>query len=410
MLSAVACALMLGAPLKVELKNDGGKYSLRVDGKPYFVKGAGCSDNTDEQYARLKAAGGNSVRTWGTDNRTEELLDRAQKNGLTVQLGYWLGHVEHGFKWNNQDSLKDQRGGVRNMVRLYKDHPAVLTWALGNEMEAGNNTPELWQEVEVLAQIVKKEDPYHRPILTVVAEMDQQKSDYIQKYCPSVDIVGINTYGGLPSLKERLTKFGFKKPYIVTEFGPAGPWESAKTAWGAALEVTSTQKAENYAKNYENQILGNPTCLGSYAFIWGNKQEETSTWFGMWLPTGENTGAVDVMTKYWSGNWPKNRCPAITSFSLSANSVSPGGKLTATVTATDPEGDALKFEWQVVGESTDKRTGGAAEQVPPTVNSTTGSSTDEFTAPAKPGPYRIFLIVRDGKGNAASANLPFLVK
>ena len=33
-----------------------------------------------------------------------------------------------------------------------------------------------------------------------------------------------------------------------------------------------------------------------------------------------------------------------------------------------------------------------------------------FIAPRAEGPYRVFVFVRDGQGNAATANIPFYVK
>lgn len=55
------------------------------DGKPYFVKGAGGSDNLKQ----LASRGANSIRTWTTGG-LEAILDDADKNGLTVSAGIWL--------------------------------------------------------------------------------------------------------------------------------------------------------------------------------------------------------------------------------------------------------------------------------------------------------------------------------
>ena len=43
-------------------------------------------------------------------------------------------------------------------------------------------------------------------------------------------------------------------------------------------------------------------CLGSYCFLWGQKQESTSTWHGMYLSNGHPTEAVDVMQILLEGN------------------------------------------------------------------------------------------------------------
>lgn len=74
---------------------------------------------------------------------------------------------------------------------------------------------------------------------------------------------------------------GSTKPFMVTQFGAPGHWESSKTSWGAPVEMTSTAKANWYAQGY----------LGSYVFIWGHKQEATATWYGMFLADGSRLGS-----------------------------------------------------------------------------------------------------------------------
>ena len=70
---------------------------------------------------------------------------------------------------------------------------------------------------------------------------------------------------------------------MVTEWGPLGFWEVGKTDWGAPIEQNSTEKARHYLGGYQNFIL--PAlprqALGSYVFLWGQKQERTPTWFSM---------------------------------------------------------------------------------------------------------------------------------
>ena len=133
-------------------------------------------------------------------------------------------------------------------VRDFKHHPAVLVWGIGNEAESEGDNPAIWSHIEHLAQLVKREDPYH-PVMTVIAEMGGKKIEAIHKLCPSVDIIGINSYGGAQSLPDRYKRLGGKKPYIVTEFGPIGTWEVGKNAIDAISEPSSTKKALSYFAN-----------------------------------------------------------------------------------------------------------------------------------------------------------------
>src|SRR5206468_12681873 len=129
--------------------------------------------------------------------------------------------------------------------------------------------------------LAKKLDPNH-PTMTIVAEIGGDRVKNIHRLCPDIDVVGINSYGGVASLPERYQKAGGVKPYVITEFGPPGVWETQKNAWGAAPELTSTQKAELYRQAYLKAIVApKGLCLGGYAFLWGHKQEATATWFGM---------------------------------------------------------------------------------------------------------------------------------
>ena len=94
----------------------------------------------------------------------------------------------------------------------------------------------------------------------------------------------------LINLPRYLKESGWTGPYVVTEWGATGHWESGKTSWGAPLENNSTTKAELYRKRYD-AVIGSDTrqCLGSFVFLWEQKQERTPTWYGMFLGSGEAT-------------------------------------------------------------------------------------------------------------------------
>ncbi len=55
-------------PSQVHISQNNGHYQLFVNGQPFYVKGAGLEFGNQEQLALY---GGNSFRTWQTDNGQE---------------------------------------------------------------------------------------------------------------------------------------------------------------------------------------------------------------------------------------------------------------------------------------------------------------------------------------------------
>ena len=407
--SIVLIALTIAAArADVRLVEKDGLFELLRNGQPYMIKGAG---GDEKSLASLAAAGGNSVRLWG-DGNLGEVLDEAHKLGLTVTAGIWLGQVRQGFDWSDADSLMKQRAHVRQIVLKHKDHPALLCWALGNEMEdwSGKNGA-VWTAINSLSVMVHQLDPAH-PTMTVVAEIGGEKVRHIHALCPEIDIIGINSYGPAETLAERYRAAGGKKPYMLAEFGPSGAWETPKNGIGAHPEQSSTVKAADYKRVYGSAVLAQRgLCVGSYAFLWGQKQEVTSTWFSMLLPDGTRLGAVDVMHELWTGKPPANRCPALNSLIVEGadKPVAPGTTLHAKLDAKDPEGDALKVEWVLQhdpGKYTDKDT--APPSFPKAIIRSDATSA-EINVPADEGLYRLFAFVRDGHGGGATANVVFRV-
>jgi hypothetical protein len=377
---------------------------LLRDGQPYVVKGGG----GNREFASIAAAGGNSVRLWG-DEGLGEVLDHADQLGLTVCAGIWLGQVRQGFKWNDPASLERQQKHVREVVEKYRQHPALLCWALGNEMEdAQGKNSDVWKGIESLAAMVKQLDPHH-PTMTVVAEIGGEKVQNLHHLCPSIDIVGINSYAGSVSLPERYRKAGGAKPYLLTEYGPAGVWESQRDALGAYAEPTSTAKAETYRRAYQANVLGaHDLCLGSYAFLWGQKQEVTATWFSLFLADGSRLAGVDALSTLWNGKPPEHPCPAIESLKLEGSPIGkPGATIQAKLQASGPAGEALKAEWYFQQDPGEYGNGNDAQAVPPVLHEVVlrGDLTGaEIKLPADGGLYRLFAIVRDTHGGAATAN------
>jgi hypothetical protein len=401
-LSAPAAAQENPASRAVPVKLQGrpGDWTLLRGGEPYFIRGGAGGASLDQ----LAAHGGNSVRTWGA-GQLPEALEQAESRGLTMIVGLWLGHKGDGFDYSDPAQVEAQQNAAVATVLKYKNEPGVLAWGLGNEMEVDNDTPELWKAVNALARMIKEVDPAH-PSVTVVAEVSASKLENIRRYAPAVDILGVNSYGGAATLAQRLADAGWTKPYIVTEFGPRGPWESPKTSWGAPLEPTSTQKADTYRRSYAAAVAGAAgRCLGSYAFDWGYKYEGTATWFGMLMPESlETLGAVDAVSESWTGARPGNVAPEIQSldFKSSGGTVAPGAELTACVKASDPDGDSIAATWRLRKDVRDAPDLLAGADAP-------AALCVSFRAPPEPGGYRLYVELRDGRGHGATANAPFLV-
>lgn len=408
-LSLVNALPSAAAQSNVVVQSRAGQFLLTRDGEPYRIKGVG----GDQFLAELAEAGGNSIRTWGAE-QLGTALDQAQKHGLTVCAGLWLGHERHGFDYQDAAAVRQQLEKTLADVRKYKDHPALLMWGIGNEMEGDGTDPLIWKAVNEIAREVKRIDPSH-PTMTVIAELGDGaiKLKNLERFCPDVDIVGVNSYGGIPTLASRYKASGISKPYIVTEHGPAGPWETGKTAWGAPIELTSTEKGKAFANGYLSAVLEQPDlCLGSYAFLWGHKQETTATWFGMLLPDGSRLAAVDAMSEAWTGSAPNNRCPQIASLRVDrTQNLKPGSTINATVSVSDLETDRLTIKWILRSDAGTIGVGGDAQEAETTLEGAIQANKDKavVTVPVGKGGYRLFAYVYDGQGGAAVANVPIYV-
>jgi len=288
-------------------------------------------------------------------------------------------------------------------------------WGIGNEMEgfeAGDN-PAIWRAVDDVAAMVKELDPNH-PTMTVTAEIGGARIRRVND-AKAIDIHGINSYGGALSLAERYRAGGGTKPFILTEFGPPGAWEVAKTEWGAPIEPTSTEKAAFYRRAYENTVVGAPgLALGSYAFVWGHKMEATPTWYGMFLDDGAPLGVVDVMTELWSGAPSANLAPTVEPLVVEGDGkAKPRRKIRVRSSFEDPDGDLVRTRWVLRREAPEYAAGGDARPLPPEVKGAVRESSADgakVRMPRQPGAYRLYGYAYDSSGSAATANVPLLVR
>ena len=313
-----------GGAVPVEVVLREGRYTLMRDGEPYSIRGAGIEFADIGNFA---AQGGNSLRTWRTDSRFstgQEVLDEAARHGVTVVLCIEIGRERLGFDYDDEHAVAEQFEFARGEVMKYKDHPALLAWMVGNEANLFFENPRVFDAINDIAGMIHEVDGLH-PVTTALAGFNPELAGLIEQRAPDLDFVSIQMYGDIVHLPS---------------------------------------------------IASNPRqIMGSYVFLWGQKQERTPTWYGQFLEDG-------VETEAW-------------------------------VRAADPDGDVLAYRWEIMRESEATQDGGDLEEVPERIEGRIddpGLDRIRVTAPADPGAYRLFVYIYDGRGKAGHANIPFYVE
>ncbi|MEZ4825346.1 MAG: glycoside hydrolase family 2 TIM barrel-domain containing protein [Bacteroidia bacterium] len=399
----------------VEIRQTGKKYQLYRNGKPYYIRGAG----GDQYFAELAANGGNSIRTWSTHG-LQEVLDQAAAHDLTVLAGLDLWPERLGMDYSDPVMVLEQKERIRKDVLTYKDHPALLMWGIGNELDLGYANESVWEAVNEIAAMIHEIDPNH-PTTTMIMP-NARNTRLIAEKAPEIDLLSFNVFGAAGKLDENLRKawWGWKGPYIISEWGGLGWWERQTTQWYVPIDMTGTLKAEKLVEVYSESMKEDTMwCMGSYLFFWGNKQERTHTWFSFFTEDGHPTSLVEAARYNWTGKWPENRTPVIDSVKLNNRIDSENiylykrQRYTARVLAQDPEGEPLNFKWEIRPEGKYiKITGGDKEYKPQPIEGlieTIEGGQMSFKAPDETGPYRIFVYISDPQGSTAIADIPFYV-
>lgn len=128
-----------------------------VRGEPFHIKGVcyspvpvGESPNFDPQgdyftskfayiwkrdLTLIKAMGANTIRIYGWNNAVDhtEFLDEIHKHGLMILVTFYLGTATENPVYTVQQRW-DIIGRFNEQVARYHDHPAILMWSFGNEL------------------------------------------------------------------------------------------------------------------------------------------------------------------------------------------------------------------------------------------------------------------------------------
>jgi hypothetical protein len=409
-------------------QDEQGRFSLMRGGEPYFIKGV-CGS---EDVAALAAAGGNALRTYShTALNGYAVLDEAYELGVGVFIGVWLTQQDEGIDYSNpfyKDRIANQLDMFKQVVLQYKDHPAVIGWAIGNEVDKGN--PDVWYHINEIAKFIHDTDPHH-PSMVVLAGAHPTRAELVRTRAPYVDILGINTYRHIGSVYDNVVRLGgWQGPYMITEWGPDAAYEVAVVNGVAPIEHSSNDKAMLYYQRYQDYIV-HPSVsdyvVGSFAFKLANVFGGTHTWYNILLEDSKKTPQLDAMTKAWTGNDPENFAPRVRRLVLTSAAynrlildpavntdvvLSPGERFLIQASVVDPDDDPLTYRWEVRLEFKKGVTGSPPAIVSSIVIEPVADSHAEvyIVAPSQPGDYRVYFYAYDEHHNIGSHTFPFRVQ
>ncbi|MEV3859438.1 discoidin domain-containing protein [Streptomyces sp. NPDC050095] len=397
----------------VKVTGSQGNWQLQVNGSPYQIKGLTWGPSVadaDRYMPDVQSMGVNTIRTWGTDASSKPLFDSAAAHGIKVIAGFWLqpgggpgsgGCVNYLTDTAYKNQMLDE---FPKWVDTYKDNPGVLMWNVGNESVLGLQNCYSGDELEKqrdayttfvndVAKKIHGVDPNH-PVTSTDAWVGAWP--YYKKNAPDLDLYAVNSYNAVCDVKSAWEQGGYTKPYIVTETGPAGEWEVPDDANGVPEEPTDQAKAAGYTKAWGCITGHKGVALGATMFHYGTEYDFGGIWFNL-LPAGEKRLSYYAVKKaYGADTSHDNTPPVISEMNVEggAASVPAGRDVTLSVKAADPDGDALSY--QVLSNSMyiDK-----GKDLVPLKFTDEGSGRLKTTAPDKPGVWKIYVKVTDGKGN-----------
>jgi GT2 family glycosyltransferase len=173
-------------------------------------------DVVKSDFAQMASNGINTVRTYTVPPRW--FLDMARDQGLFVMCGLpWEQHVAFMDDRKTASSIEDR---IREMIGEIRGHPALLSYAIGNEIPSsivrwhGRRRTERF--IERLYSIAKKEDPD-----TLVAYVNFPTTEYLQ--LPFLDFYCFNVYleeqDRLEAYLNRLQNIAGDRPLVMGEIG-----------------------------------------------------------------------------------------------------------------------------------------------------------------------------------------------
>ncbi|HCT77045.1 MAG TPA: hypothetical protein DGG94_22140 [Micromonosporaceae bacterium] len=404
-----------GGPSVVRITGSQGAWQLQVNGSPFEVKGItyGPPQAAADGYMRdLKAMGVNTIRTWGVDDtHTPALLNKAAQHGIKVVVGHWLNQ---GADYVNDTTYKTNvKNEIVARVNTLKGNQGVLMWDVGNEVILTMQDHGLpanvveqrrvayAQFVNEVTQAIHAADANH-PVTSTDAWTGAWT--YYKAHSPALDLLAVNSYGQIASVKQDWISQGHTKPYIVTEAGPAGEWEVPNDINGIPTEPTDLQKRAGYTASW-NAIKAHPgVALGATEFHYGLENDFGGVWLNTFTGGWRRLG-YHALKQAYTGVASANTPPEISSMSVSTQTAVPaGGQFTVNVSATDPNGDAIRYNLMFSNKHINGNRGFDNVRF-----TQTGPGSFSVTAPQQMGVWKVYVYAFDGHGNVGIETQSFKV-
>lgn len=347
-----------------------------------------------------------------------ETLNKAQELNLAVVVDIPLPSYNSSPEFYEDKVLFFQlHKEVEEIVTKYKDHPALLYWNLGNEIKFPNfyKRTSFFDSYNSLLNLMHELDPNH-PISTTFNYPNKLKILGIITRSPKLDFISFNVFGTLSSFQSKIKpiKLLWNGPYLISEWGINGPWETSFTAWNAPIEETSTKKAEQIKDRYKTylQRQEDPRSLGNLVFYWGHKIEVTPTWFSFFGENREKTQITFELENIWKKSNEEYTGPELEYLLLNEKGAMdnvilfPETQAEVEVILPQNNDQELEFYWEIRKESW------YVEDESILIDDFRHQKRENkavFRTPADEGAYRLYVYLRNNTEYFATANFPFYV-
>lgn len=196
------------------------KFWIRGATYGTFAPGAESDYPTPERvaqdFALMREAGINTVRIYTAPPRY--LLDEAARQGLRVIVGLaWSQHICFLDDRNISEKIRED---LRREVRATENHPAILAFAIGNEIPAQIVR---WQGKEKIEQFLKQlyEDVKREAPQALVTYVNYPPTDYLD--LSFLDFICFNVFlhheDDFKAYLSKLHNVAGNQPLVLTELG-----------------------------------------------------------------------------------------------------------------------------------------------------------------------------------------------